>query len=125
MEELTLFASKLLSGASVERAVASIYYAIRVVRHNQQIDDIAKGFIVLGLNTEPSIEEKALADQILSFIEALEHKSIKSLEVRKREEYTKTLANLLQDIVQSKLQYDANRGQDLLVQFRSGDAYWK
>lgn len=125
MRDLTHFASQLLNGASVERAVASIYYAIRVVKHNQQINDIGKGFIVSGLDTEPSLEEKALGDQILSSIEALENKPISSLDPRSREGYTRTLANLLQDIVQSKLQYDVNRGQDLLAQFRSGDAYWQ
>lgn len=125
MEEFIRQIAELLSKGNVEQAVASVYYAVRILRHIKQINSIKEGFIVKGLNTEPSPGDIDRARAILSLIEKTEQTSVEHLSKEKAEEYTQNLADLLLLLVQAQLRYDPSRGRDLLNECRRSDLYWR
>lgn len=107
-----------LLSTTTEQAIASIYYAIRILKHIQQIRNLREGFRIDGLDTEPSSEDAMFAGQILSEIEQIEQTTINEISKQKAEEYVQALATILQDMVKRKLNYDEERGQELLEELR-------
>lgn len=103
---------------STEQAIASVHYAIRLIKHIKQIKNAQEGFRVAGLASEPSSEEVELARRIISEIREREQTTLGKLSEHKAQEYIQLLADMLQNLLKESFQYDEMRGRELLEELR-------
>jgi hypothetical protein len=102
-----------LRDITTEQATASVYYAIRIIKHIKQVKDTQEGYRVEGLDTEPSKDDAINAWRIISEIEEAERTPLAELSKAKAERYIQQLADILQELVRQRLKYDAERGKVL------------
>ena len=98
---------------TTEQAIASVYYALRILRHGKKVS-------IAGLPTEPSRRDAVVTEKILAEIERVEGDSL-PLRTATYHKYTGLLADLLARLVRQRLAYDRQLGPELLDRLRRSD----
>jgi len=108
-----------LSENTPEKAIAGIYYALRLIRHRSKILSLTEGLYVQDSQSEPASDERQIALVIIKEIEKTEGLPVLKFSESKAEEYSLLLSKLIEE--RSKRTYGRNRGkgQELLAQLRA------
>lgn len=105
-----------LDNIAATRVISAVYYAVRLIGHRDQLDDISHGFRVEKLGSEPSAEDEELALSIVSVIEETEGNALQEIDHSSAEEYVIELTQIAQQRAAVEFGYDADEGRELLGQ---------
>jgi hypothetical protein len=108
---------EVLRSRPVDEVIGGVYYAIRLIRHRNEVRTLETGLRIEGLKSEPSEREQDIALEALHEIERIENRSIQELDESTAEDYIAQLANIVRIRARSELGCDEERGRSLLARF--------
>jgi hypothetical protein len=103
-----------------DAVLTAVYYTVRLIRHRHLFSDDSREFdlIVQGIVSEPSSQDKLIAQQLIQDIEQSEKLPLTKLNDLKAEAYIQQLINILQDQIRREFDYEQVDGNTLLKQLR-------
>jgi hypothetical protein len=101
----------------VDDAISGLYYAIRLIRHRDNLVDLRTGIRVEGLESEPSRVEQKIAILVVEEIQTTENLSVRELDDSTAEEYVSQLVGIMRELAIAEFGCDKDRGRELLASF--------
>ena len=109
---------KTLNSLSSPILVDAVYYALRLIKHRYNISNTKLGYIIQGLDSEPSPEAQQIALQILDELEKAEGKSVRNINKDEVERYIAQLVEEVQNCCRQSPEYSSKRAEQFLQEFR-------
>lgn len=98
--------------------VDAVYYALRLIKHRYNISDTKLGYIIQGLESEPSPEAPKIALQLLDELEKTEGTSLRNIKKDEMEKYIAQLVEEIQKRYRQSPEYNPKRAERFLQEFR-------
>lgn len=105
-----------LDKTGANRAISAVYYAVRLISHRRQLDNVYDGLRAEKLESEPSALDEELAFSIVREIESAEESALQDIEDSSAGEYVVELSQIAQQRAADEFGYDADQGREILEQ---------
>jgi hypothetical protein len=107
------------------QAIGAVYYAVRIIKHKRNLQQVDPD-LPPWIDTEPSVDEKRLAVELLQKIERLEQTPIRLLPKKKADEYICRLSDITDKrSIEGLTEADLKEGKRLLEKLRQDPIVWK